>query len=71
MPTRDLTPSHPRHFWLQRFRVRLLQLQQDMSAMLAARHAVDEFRDAVELHPAASAEKLYTEDVRGEEGRSE
>ena len=69
MPNRDLTPSHPRHIWLQRFGVRLMQLQPDMSAMLAARHAVDEFRDAADVEPEAAAEKFNAADLNGVEGR--
>jgi hypothetical protein len=71
MSDRDPTPSHPRHIWLQRFGVRLMQLRPDMSAVLAARQAVDAFRDAAELEPEAAAERFNAEDASGEEGRSE
>jgi hypothetical protein len=60
-------PSHPKHLWLQRFGTRLMQLQPDMSAFIAAKQAVDTFWDAASLEPEVAAE-LFDKNERRTQG---
>lgn len=71
MATQELTPSHPKHIWLQRFGARLMQLHPTMNAVVATKHAVDTFHDSADLEPEAAAETFDAEDQRGEVGTSE
>jgi hypothetical protein len=71
MPTDDPIPSHPRHIWLQRFGARLMQLQPNLNAVAATKHAVDTFHDAANLEPEAAAERFDAEDRRDEEDAPE
>ena len=59
----DAVPFCPRHLWLQRFGMRLLRLCPDLSAMLAARRALDCFRDMAELEPERAAQAVAEAEI--------
>lgn len=71
MPVHDLTPSHPKHVWLQRFGCRLMSLSPHLNAVTAAKCAFDAFRDSAELEPEAAADKSCADDRRSDEDTSE
>ena len=62
----DAVPFCPRHLWLQRFGMRLLRLCPDLSAMLAARLALDCFRDMAELEPESAAQAVAKAEMRSD-----
>ncbi len=62
MTTGDVVPWHPRHVWLQRFGIRLMTLQPHLNAVVAAKLAVDAFRDWDHLDPEAAAERIDREE---------
>jgi hypothetical protein len=70
MRAHELNPSHPRHVWLQRFGLRLMQLQPDIAAFTAAKQAADAFRDAASLEPEVAAERFDADERRAEEDAS-
>lgn len=62
--------SHLRDAWVDRFGVRLMQLQPRMNAITAAEHAETTFPDAADLGPEEAAEIFAAEEPPGEVGAS-
>jgi hypothetical protein len=50
-----MTPILPRETWLERFAVHLLMLRPQLSALEAARVAVEEYDDACDYEPEVAA----------------
>ncbi|MDE2296966.1 MAG: hypothetical protein KGK18_02260 [Burkholderiales bacterium] len=60
-------PSHPKHVWLQRFGARLMQLQPNLNAVTATKHAIDTFHDAAGLEPEEAADNFAADAQRGDD----
>ncbi len=70
MSVSNVAPLHPKHVWVQRFGIRLMQLQPHMSALMAAKHAVDTFNDSSHLDPDDTAIAFVNRDQRRDEDDS-
>jgi hypothetical protein len=57
-----MTPILPKETWLQRFATRLLVLRRELSALEAARAAMEEYEDACDFDPEIAA-AMYADDT--------
>lgn len=67
----ESTPSHPKHVWLQRFGAHLMQLQPNMNALVATKHAIDTFHDAADLEPEEAADNFVADERRSDDESTE